>query len=382
MSKQAESKQMATKGNKFVDESEKTQQKHSKGVSEQQISNNKKEQLSTPNMPYICGICGKGFDNLTSLKRHIASTGHKGGDAAYTKLQEPREEAVHKTTQAPSAEAEEAITEPLPDALQQLDTILTEHGIKRKAVVLRAMKLRDPEDLTELMFVLDDIGVNRSRQRRIISDYARWLGKRIPPQVVKALAPPNADQYVEPPEWRTGIVEPPKPQPQLPQSQPSSDTASLIHALAHFMSEMNKSNRPCNPTNPVIPPHVQEELRSLRSEVQTLRDQLHKSEMDALRRELESVKGELKELKNRPVDVEAKRLDILDKKLTELLDFFRALGRPPRRRLRPVVEEPNAEPSIAELRAAGIPVEFENEEVNLSQSSSPNNLEGEVRERR
>jgi len=72
--------QTASKDNKVCCDSSKEGEKTKEVDSHQQSIINKGEENRKP---FVCAICGKGFDSLVSLKRHVASTGHKGGADAY-----------------------------------------------------------------------------------------------------------------------------------------------------------------------------------------------------------------------------------------------------------------------------------------------------------
>ena len=153
---------------------------------------------------FTCDVCGKSFTNEVSLRYHKLRShkisakqkeerGEKGGRPST-----PTREAKTYTPSEPILE--EVSPDALPDELMYLDEkILKPHGIRDREVIIRAMKLRDPEDLVELQRALEDVGISRGRQRRIIRDYARYLGVRIPKILVEKLKPPN--EYVEPPEW-------------------------------------------------------------------------------------------------------------------------------------------------------------------------------------
>lgn len=147
---------------------------------------------------------GKDFLKFSQVRGHwqgMKDEKHEGA-FPYTKedlglLEDNKtEESRASPPRRVKAELHQEPVEPLPDELEHLETLLKEHGIKRRAVVLRSMSLRDPASIQELVWALDDVGVAKSRQRRIVTDYSKWLGVRVPEAVIDALSP--KEEYESP----------------------------------------------------------------------------------------------------------------------------------------------------------------------------------------
>lgn len=223
-----------------------------------------------------CPVCGKEFTGKTGKKAFGKVRGHYLGmkdgkhEGSFPYTMEDfglEEEAI--TTKRRVKEKIEPLEDALPDALSQLTTLLKEHGIRRTPVVIRAMKLRDPEDLEELMFVLDDLGTNRSRTRRIIEDYSRWLGIKIPGRVYRYLKPHREEEEEEYDSFRR--------QPQFRGDRDlrdpltlgsTSETAEVIKALGQYQ----RDTRPQTSINPTVS-RLQDQIDRLQKDLEDERRQ-------------------------------------------------------------------------------------------------------------
>lgn len=189
--------------------------------------------------PYVCSVCGvshtikgKPFLELKQLKGHWMGKrgrdGHEGlfpeqdfmgeaieeapsipkpplGEDLTKRAKKPKEHeepvrpvrpiAEEVSEEEPEQLVEEPIGEPLPTELDYLNTLLLEHGVGKRAVILRALDLREPTNFYVLVEAMTDVGVNKARQRRICEDYGAWMGRAIPPDIVDELSPDSEGEY-------------------------------------------------------------------------------------------------------------------------------------------------------------------------------------------
>ena len=286
---------------------------------------------------FRCPECGKSFSNSVSLEHHRLRVHRvpkqiKAGEGR-GRPSTPTREAKTYTPSEPILE--EVSPEALPDELEYLDEkILKAHGIREREVVIRALKLRDPEDLVELQRALEDLGISRSRQRRIIRDYARYLGVKIPKILVEKLKPPN--EYVEPPEWsgygRRPIYEDGKPEKERKQTKEKS-LLSLLIEWERLKKESSSNNSPSFNDN---------RLSRLEEKVERLVEKLEESEKRREEIERKLAEERTKHLEER-FELKLKLLEtkqnaiqnewsFRNKQWDRLWKTLWALGKPPRYR--------------------------------------------------
>lgn len=260
--------------------------------------------MNEKELVWECPVCSKSFEKWNSLVGH--------GLGAHSIRFKKEDFVVEGGRPSPPMRALDVDEEePLPSALDQLEVILKEFGIKRRKVVLRSMSLRDPTDLESLMWALDDVGVNQDHQRRIITDFAKWVGAKIPFSVIEKLQPRTEE--VQPGRWdrwqrdasqrRWGFEGYPyRGREGYPEFQPQrgQDTEGLLKGVAALMREMQ----------PQHPRQDDSQIQMLRHEVEAMRQQnedLRRDLSDERSRRLEDMIGglreELSEIKNQSGDV-------------------------------------------------------------------------------
>jgi hypothetical protein len=239
--------------------------------------------------------------------------------------------------------------EPLPDALSQLEDILDEHGIRRKGVVIRALKLRDPSNLVELMYALDDIGVNRSRTRRIIRDYAKWLGVRIPRIVIERLRPQFEEfEYEEGYGWGREGFRRPTYEDKFRGIDPTAliinqqkQTMDLVRSLVENMNR-----------NPSSDPELVRKVESLEKQLRDEREKRILDKIDGIEKtfkeKVDSLSEEIRNRRTTTDNVQIQALQNLHETVMEGVKILKAMGRPAR--LTPPVREesPESEPQNIE----------------------------------
>jgi len=251
------------------------------------------KQEESEELPYYCS-CGKRFASWTSLRGHCAGSGHempaefkKGEGRDIPKETEKTKEKKEEVSLEVEPIEEELPEERLSDKLDYLNSLLKDYGVKHRTAIIRRMALVDPLNIYELQASLDEIGVNRARQRAIISTYCRWLGVRIPSQVIQRLKPP-IEEYETPsyewgysPEWGK-------------RGKGEADTGSLLKGIAELIRAINPPA--INSSNP--------ETEGLRQEIDTLRQfllerdkRIQKLEEELRKKEIETLKQEIQELK-------------------------------------------------------------------------------------
>jgi len=235
-------------------------------------------------LPYPCPVdgCGKSYDNFRSLQGHMLGA-HKIS-LKKVKYNEWRTEEgiIPQPFKKETGWEAEGAEEPFPAALDELDNILKSFGVKRRVAVINSMKMRDPSNLEELMWAMNDCGVNNDHARRIIADYARWLGVKIPRAVVDRLKPHTEDQR----DWGRDQFRTQR-RDQFEGFKRGDNTADMIKALADFQRTMNPRD---DGRNSEVA-QLREEVSALRQNLAAERDKRLFGLIEGLHEEIQALKG-------------------------------------------------------------------------------------------
>jgi len=128
--------------------------------------------------PFVCSVCGKRFKTLSSLKGHVAGSGHKGGSSQYLRGEEERGISKVKEVEEPS----------IPDPYQHLQQMLITFGLteKNSGAIVEFMKSYSVDDLYKLVEVCGEY-MPRSRLKLFIESWANVRGILIPPEIEESL---------------------------------------------------------------------------------------------------------------------------------------------------------------------------------------------------
>ncbi|RLI77683.1 hypothetical protein DRP04_11070 [Archaeoglobales archaeon] len=258
----------------------------------------KQAETTETSSTWVCDICGAEFSSYKSLARHYAGAHHasvpaeikakvkkrKEEPSPSPKKEKEKEPVEEQLEVEKTVEEEELEGVKLPSELDFLSELLDDYGVKRKRVVLRRLALTDPRDLRELCLTLEEIGCNKSRIRGIVSTYARWLGIKIPRDVIERLKPPleEVEESYYPREWgySGGWGE-----------EKRHEDASAIAAVIKALSEWERARNPPQYKNPETE-SLKEEISALRQMIVSVLDQQRKNEIEELKKSIEELKKE------------------------------------------------------------------------------------------
>jgi len=298
--------QTASKGNKICCDSSGEAEKTKEVASKHQSIINKREENRKP---FVCAICGKGFNSLVSLKRHVASTGHKGGADAYV---EKRPTPPPSPARRPSPMEEMGV----PDPYQHLKQTLKVFGLSERdaSAVVKFMEPYGVDDLYKLVEAASTY-MPRTRLRLFIESWANIRRIPIPPEIEEELG-----LNIEHPRYGYGYS------PYIPRRRPRyenevDDRDPTLFAIGRELGELRASLKggAGGAENSPILQHILDRLSALEEKIAYSND----GELSALKERLarleDNVQLQIKRIEIEATkEIEKQKLEIAKETLTIL----------------------------------------------------------------